>query len=245
MLRSSAWVLSWSLVRILAAALGVAAIVAQLTRTVARANETTSGHAGDVPTVVANFLSYFTIESNLIAAIALAIGGMWALGRGRAAAAEPRWFAILLACATTYMVITGIVYNTLLRGVVLDQGVTVAWSNEVLHVVIPIVLLLDLVLAPKRRALAWSTVWAVAAFPLVWVIYTLVRGPLITAPATGDPWWYPYPFLDPHNFENGYVGVALYIIGIAIGIMIVGLGVVWIGRRRARSREAGARAAAS
>ncbi len=85
------------------------------------------------------------------------------------------------------MIVTGIVYNTLLRNVELPQGVTVPWSNEVLHVVIPLFLLADVLLAPRRRALGWSTIAVTAIFPLVWAVYTLIRANLIIAPATGQP----------------------------------------------------------
>ena len=113
-------------------------------------------YAGHLPTVVANFLSFFTIQSNLAAAIVLAIAAIWTWGRGRNADVEPRGLAVALVCVSTYMIVTGIVYNTLLRGVALDQGVTVPWSNEVLHVVVPVILLLDVLFAPRRRAVSWA-----------------------------------------------------------------------------------------
>lgn len=224
----------WPWFRIAAAALGLAAIVAQLVRTVSNSLAATTEHGGDVGTVVVNFFSFFTIESNVLAVVTLATGAVLAWRARSGDEHEPRWFAVLLACATTYMIVTGIVYNTLLRGYALDQGVTVPWSNEVLHVVIPLVLALDLLLAPRRRALGWGTVGGIVAFPIVWVVYTLVRGPLVTSPATGDPWWYPYPFLNPNNFDDGYGTVAIYVAGIAVAIAVVAVAVVWIGRRRAR-----------
>ncbi|MFE7651250.1 Pr6Pr family membrane protein, partial [Streptomyces phaeoluteigriseus] len=110
---------------------------------------------------------------------------------------EPRWLAVLLMCASSYMIVTGVVYNTLLRGIALPQGATVAWSNEVLHVVIPLLMLLDVLVAPRRRALRWSAVAVAAVFPIVWVVYTLVRANLVVSPGTGEHWWYPYPFLNP------------------------------------------------
>lgn len=232
MLRSPAWSLVWPFVRFAAAVLTFAAVIAQLARTIENAVASETAYGSHIPTVVANFLSFFTIQSNIFAAITLAIGAVWAWTKGRDAAAEPRWFAVLLACVTTYMIVTGIVYNTLLRGVPLPQGVTVPWSNEVLHVVIPLLLLADLFLAPKRRALGWATVAIIAIYPIIWAAYTLVRAPFIIAPATGNPWWYPYPFLDPHLVPGGYLGVAGYIVGIAVAIVGVGLLVVWIGRRR-------------
>lgn len=107
-----------------------------------------------------------------------------------------------------------------------------------LHVVIPLVMLIDLLFAPKRRALPWKTVWATIAFPIAWIIYTLVRANFVIAPATGNAWWYPYPFLDPNIVPGRYLGVSLYIIGIAVLVVITGFVVVWVGRRRvARADE--------
>jgi hypothetical protein len=134
------------------------------------------------------------------------------------------------------MVTTGIVYNLLLRGIELPQGSTVPWSNEVLHVVIPLFLLADVLFAPKRRMLSWPALGIIAAFPIVWAIYTLVRANLVTSPGTGDPYWYPYPFLNPHLTPGGYLGVAGYIVGIAVAIIAVGAGVIWWSRRRAEVR---------
>jgi hypothetical protein len=229
--------MGYAFVRLLGAGVGLAAIIAQLVRSVGNAVESTTDYGSDVTTVVANFFSFFTIQSNVLAVVTLTIGAVWAWTRGRDSATEPRWFAVLLACTTTYMLITGIVYNLLLRGIPLPQGQTVPWSNEVLHVVIPLFLLLDLLVAPKRRALPWSTVWIIVAYPIVWAAYTLIRGPLIVSPGTGNPWWYPYPFLDPHLQSNGYVGVAGWVAVISATFIAVGFLVVWVGRRRAARKR--------
>ena len=226
----------WPFVRMAGAALIIAAALAQIIRTVQNALVAVPPATGDVVTVVANFLSFFTIQSNLASAVVLVIAAVWAWTRGKDAAQEPRGIAIALACVTTYMIVTGIVYNTLLRGVELPQGVTVWWSNEILHVVAPLLLLADLFFAPKRRGLGWSTVWIIVIYPIVWVVYTLVRAPLITAPATGAGYWYPYPFLDP-NLQGGYFGVAIYVVAIAAAVVAGGFLVIWAGRRRAASRD--------
>ena len=222
----------WPYLRIAAAVLALAAVVAQLVRSVQNALDATTEWGGHLPTVAANFLSFFTIEANILAAIVLLIAAIWTLRHRDSSGAEPQWLAVLLVCVSTYMIVTGIVYNTLLRGVELPQGVTVPWSNEVLHVVIPLFLLLDVLLAPRRRALGWGTIAIAAIFPLAWAVYTLLRANFIIAPATGEPYWYPYPFLDPHNVPGGYLGVAGYIVGIAIAIVGVAALVVWIGRKR-------------
>ncbi|WP_136053761.1 Pr6Pr family membrane protein [Microbacterium sp. K24] len=221
----------WPYARLAAAVLAVAAIVAQLARSIEVAQSADTDYGRHMPTVIANFFSFFTIESNVLAAVALAIGGIWALRQKDAKLVEPRWLAVLLVCASTYMIVTGVVYNTLLRGIPLPQGSTVPWSNEVLHVVIPLIMLLDVLFAPRRRALGWGTVGIAAIFPIVWVVYTLIRANLVIAPATGNPYWYPYPFLDPHQ-SGGYVAVSLYVLLIAAIIIGAAALVVWVSRRR-------------
>ncbi|MBN9172995.1 MAG: Pr6Pr family membrane protein, partial [Microbacterium sp.] len=222
MTRTETWTRVWDGLRAVAAALALAAIIAQLVRTVGVSLDAKTEYGRHVGTVVTNFFSFFTIESNLAAVVTLLIGAIWAWTKGRDAAVEPRWFAVLLVCVSTYMIVTGIVYNLLLRGIQLSQGATVAWSNEVLHVVIPLFLLADVLCAPRRRALPWSTAWISVIYPIVWAVYTLLRAPLVVSPATGNPYWYPYPFLDPHQ-PGGYLAVVAYIVGIAIAIIGVGL----------------------
>lgn len=208
-----------------------AGVVGQLITTY---NFTVGINPNGVPTAMVNFLSFFTIQSNLIAAVTLLIGGVLLLRAKADDGVDPRWFAILLAAATTYMITTGIVYNVLLRGVDLPQGATLPWSNEVLHLVAPMYLLVDLLFAPRRRALPWKSILIIISYPVLWVVYTLVRGPLTTAPLTGEAWWYPYPFLNPNVIDGGYGGVAAYVAGIAIVISGVAALVIWYGRIRGK-----------
>ncbi len=239
-------IVPWSIVRLVGAVLIVAAIVAQLSVTLGIALASSTPYGSHVPTVLANFFSFFTIESNVLAVIALILGGVWGLRIARAAAdpgratdaREPRGLAVLFACTATYMIVTGVVYNLLLRGIPLPQGSTVPWSNEVLHVVGPLLLVADVLLAPRRRRLGWGVLGIIAAFPVVWAVYTLLRAPLVISPATGERGWYPYPFLNPANFDHallgGYAGVAGYILGIAVAILAIGAGVLAVSRARGR-----------
>jgi hypothetical protein len=135
------------------------------------------------------------------------------------------------------MIVTGIVYNLLLRGIALPQGTTVPWSNEVLHVVGPLFLLADVFLAPHRRILPWRAIGEIVIFPIAWAVYTMIRGPLTISPLTGEAGWYPYPFLDP-NLPGGYPSVVAYVAAIAIAIAIVALFVVWMTRRRGSLADA-------
>ena len=53
-----------------------------------------------------NYFSYFTIESNVIAFVTLAVAGWYAW-----TGASPRWLELLRGAATVYMTITGMVYS--------------------------------------------------------------------------------------------------------------------------------------
>lgn len=213
---------TWSILRLIMAAFILAAVV----REFRNAMSTVPAEGSSTATVVVNFFSYFTIESNLFALAALVAGAVWALTRKTR---EPLWIAVLFAATTTFMTITGLVYNLLLRGLALA---TTPWANEVLHLIGPAFLLVDLFLAPPRRRLPWRTVAVVIAWPILWVVYTLIRGELVVSPLTGDGWWYPYPFLNPHLHNGGYLVVALYVVGIAATFTLVAWGVVAVGRRR-------------
>ncbi|UAJ79487.1 Pr6Pr family membrane protein [Leifsonia sp. ZF2019] len=207
----------------------LAAIIAQLASSIAQ----TSRAGGSVPGLIANFLSFFTIDSNVATVVVLAIGAVLLFGRS---GDDPAWFTALRAAVVTYMVTTGVVYNLLLRNIALPQGQTVAWSNEVLHVIAPLYMLLDWLLAPGRAPLRRRVVWGIAAFPIVWAVYTLLRAPIAAEPTTGRQPWYPYPFLNPATSANGYLSVAFYIVLIAAVILCTGYGVVWVSRRWRGSR---------
>ena len=215
--------------RAVMAAITLAAVIAQLASSIGQ----TARADGSIPGLIANFLSFFTIDSNIAAVVVLAIGAVLLVTRSDD---DPGWFTALRAAVVTYMVTTGVVYNLLLRNIPLPQGQTVAWSNEVLHVIAPLYLLLDWLFAPGRAPLRRRVVWGIAAFPIVWAVYTLLRAPIAAEPITGKQPWYPYPFLNPATSANGYLSVAFYIVLIAAVILCAGYGVVWVSRRWRGSR---------
>lgn len=193
----------------------VAAVVGQLVHSISWA--ATLDPPIDAGGLVANFFAFFTIESNLIAAVALVIAAGLLL-RGRQ---ERGWVAVLRAGAATYMTTTGIVYNLLLRGIELPQGQTLAWSNEVLHLIAPTLVLLDWLLGAGRRPVRWAAIWPIIAFPLAWTLFTMLRGPLVG--------WYPYPFLNPAN--GGAGSVAFWIVVVAAVIIGLSAAMILISRR--------------
>jgi len=214
-------------VRIAAAAVGIAAIVGQLITTY---NFWTALGIQNRGALFVNFFSFFTIDSNVAAVAVFAVGAVLLIRNQ----GDPRWYALLRASAVTYMTVTLVVYNLLLRGIELPQGTTLAWSNEILHVVAPLLIVLDWFFAPGRRRLEWKDLRVIIAFPIVWVIYTLIRGPLAYNETAHKPTWYPYPFLDPSLSPEGYWSVLFYVILIAGAIIGTGAGVIWVSRKGER-----------
>ncbi len=216
----------WAVLRIIAAGAVVAAIVGQLV--VSAENVAAAGKS--VGLLFWNFFSFFTIDSNTLTVVVMLMGAFFLLTRK---GDDTRWFTVLRVALVTYMSTTGIVYNLLLRNVELPQGtVTVEWSNTILHVIGPIFVVLDWLLAPGRIPLPyWKTIRVVVIFPIIWAVYTLIRGPFTPNEATGADYWYPYPFLDPHLSPNGYLSVAFYVILIAVIIGLVAALAIYVSRR--------------
>ena len=134
----------FAILRVAAAAAGVAAIVGQL---ITSLDFWGKNNVTNIPLVVTNFFSFFTIQSNVAAVVVFLIGAALLVTR---TGDDPQWFNTLRASVVTYMVVTGIVYNLLLRNVPLPQGATLPWSNEILHVAVPILMLLDWIFTPGR-----------------------------------------------------------------------------------------------
>ncbi len=191
----------WSVARLVLAGLTLVAVGAVL------------AHVLDQRAPVSNFVSYFTIQSNVLAAGVLGFVGTTVL-RGR----DPDELASLRGAATLYMTVTGIVYVLLLRGV--DVQTPEPW-NSVLHYLMPVVMLLDWLAFPPRRVPAYRRALWWLAYPVAYLLYSLVRGAVVD--------WYPYPFLDP---ADGYPGVLV----VSAAMLLVAAGLVWALLRAAAAR---------
>jgi hypothetical protein len=187
--------LALALFRLAFAAVTVIAIVYQFAQLAA---------AGTL--VPLNFFSYFTIQSNLIAVAVFIVGAT------RRNSEPTRGWDLVRGAAVVYITVTLVVFALLLSGT--DVDTTNSWVNAVVHQLMPIAVIADWLLDPPRRQITFrdSLVWLV--YPLAWMAYTLLRGPIAG--------WYPYPFLDPAT--GGYGIVAGYV----IGILIFGAVLCWV-----------------
>jgi hypothetical protein len=156
-----------------------------------------------------NFFGYFTIQGNIIAAVAFALSAIFIFGKR----AQPRWLSYLRALATVIMAIVGIVYNTLLADAGLDGAFNVPWSNDILHIWIPIYAVADWVLFGDRIKLPFARLWVMLIYPVIWLVVILIRG--------ASDGWVPYPFLDP---ASGYDSVAVYSVIISAITILFGYG---------------------
>ncbi|WP_436520037.1 Pr6Pr family membrane protein [Actinoplanes sp. HUAS TT8] len=157
----------------------------------------TAPHAGPPvhETVVTRFVrlfSFFTIQSNLLVLIAT-------LALARDPGRDGRIWRVIRLDALLGIVITGIVYSTILAGQVELHGAAYL-ADLGFHYIAPWAALLGWLLFGPRpridaRTLAWAALW-----PALWIGYTLAHG------AATD--WYPYPFADvtalgyPHVLIN-------------------------------------------
>src|ERR1700712_443683 len=141
--------------------------------------------AGTPSAVLVNFFGYFTVQGNLIGAVVAVVGAVRLL---RGTTPTTAWMVVRW-CAATYLVVVGVVYWALLAPLGAAGGVPVPWANLVLHALMPLLALIDLLLAPDRLRPPLRLLPGGLAYPLVWTAVVLVRG------ATDG--WVPYPFLDP------------------------------------------------
>ena len=183
--------------RIAAGLLVLAAVVTQITDQLA--------NDAFVPQ---EYFAYFTIESSLMNVVTLVVAGVFALRHSF----DTALLTSVRMAIVTYAVVTGCVYNVLLRNIP-DTGFQgIGWPNDVLHVIIPIYIALDWLVSPGRARLGWSAIWVAVSYPLAWVAFTLIRGI-----STG---WFPYPFLRPEG-PGGWPSVVVYVVGIASFIVIL------------------------
>ena len=170
-----------------------------------------------------NFFSFFTIESNCLSAAILIVSAL-----ALAAGTQDRSIAMLRGANTLNMIVVGVAFSLLLAGLENTEFTAVGWDNTVLHYIAPVAVAVDWLLDIPRVniALAQAMVWL--AFPVVYLAYSLIRGPIVD--------WYPYPFLDPDH--HGYPGIAVTILMLLVMSAALACALAWM-TQRATTRARG------
>ncbi|MGI8667531.1 MAG: Pr6Pr family membrane protein [Jatrophihabitans sp.] len=202
--RIGAW---WHLLTFLAVALG---LVWQLALTMRGQNVLVDAHGAlpSISTRVIRFLSYFTVESNILVAgtaLSLALRPDW----------DGRLWRVLRLQALYGITVTGIVYSTLLRGIV-DLHGAAAVTNALLHYVAPLMTVIGWLLFGPRPRLDENTLVTSLSWPALYVGYTLAHG--------AASHWYPYPFIDVSTL--GYVTALRN--GVGLNVLLVGVGALYM-----------------
>jgi len=154
-------------------------------------------------------LRFFTVLTNLLVALA-----MTAIALGRRV--PPFWQGAL----TLAILLVGIVYITLLRGLVELSGGAIL-ADALLHRVSPIATALYWLMFAPHRQLKWSNPLWWSLYPLAYFGYALTRG--------GMDGRYPYPFMDVGKLGVGQT--ALNAAAMALCFIVAGVALVWLDRR--------------
>lgn len=166
-----------------------------------------------------SLLRYFTIITNTLVGLLFA-----AIAWRGSRAVSPR----LLGGVMLAIVLVGVVFNLLLGG--LTHATIWDWlGDRIHHVAMPVLVpLWWLAFAPKGK-LIWSDPLRWSLYPLAYAAYIFLRVGLET-PGSGIA--YPYFFMDADRL--GYLGAILNMTAIALGFVLIGLGVVLLDHRLAR-----------
>jgi hypothetical protein len=171
------------------------------------------------------YLGYFTILTNVLAALALT-----AAARGPRGAVT-RFFGrtdVHTAIAMSIVIVAAI-YNLLLRQLWQPHGWQIVADNA-LHAVMPALFLVHWWLAVPKAALRWPQVVVWQLYPAAYFAYALMRGAVNH--------WYPYPFLDVGTL--GYLRVLINACAVLLVFVVVALLLVALGRWQVRHASKGA-----
>jgi len=169
---------------------------------------------GSIPAALASMLRFFTVITNLLAAIVLT-----ALALGARSEALPS----LLGGVTVSIIVVGVVFAILLTGLreLSEVGMI---ADTLLHRATPILVAIYwLTAAPKGRLTRRD--------PLLWVLYPLAYCVYAMARGAADG-IYAYPFLDYP--ANGWAYVTAHMTAIAAGFVALGYGLVWLDQHYAK-----------
>ncbi|HTL08515.1 MAG TPA: Pr6Pr family membrane protein [Chitinophagaceae bacterium] len=171
--------------------------------------------ATPLPEMIIRYFSYFTIQTNLL--VATAFTCLLLAPRSRAG----RFFSRqqTMTAITVYILIVGLIYNTILRFLWAPQGLQKT-VDELLHTVIPLLALAYWLFFLKKDQLQWKDVLPWLIYPFAYISYVLIRGSI-----SG---FYPYPFIN--TAQLGLNKVLVNSVGIALVFVFASLVLVFIAK---------------
>jgi hypothetical protein len=171
------------------------------------------------PDRVVNFFSFFTVLSNVGVAVTT---GLLAADPGRRSTV----FRVARLTALIAIVVTGVVFHTTLAQLQELTGWG-AFADAILHTASPVLCAGGWLLFGPRGHVTRRVVLLSVVGPVVWIVYTLVRGELVDD-RYGSP-YYPYPFMDVA--DHGYGVVLANVTIVAVLFLALAAGALWLDRR--------------
>ena len=163
----------------------------------------TGGHFDSVAGRTFNLFCFFTVQSNVIVGVTSAL---LALNPDRPSTV----FRVFRLAGLVGIAVTGVVFHVVLAGLQELQGYA-AFADFMLHTASPLLCVVGWLLFGPRVASGPRVVALALLYPLAWLVFTLVRGPLVD--------FYPYPFLDVR--VHGYPAVLLNCV--IVGVLFTAL----------------------
>lgn len=174
----------------------------------------TQGQGGaTLPTSSVHFFSFFTILTNLLAAVAMLAPVVAPDSRLGSFLDRPSVRTAIVG----YIVIVGTVYYVLLRNLDKATGLHL-YLEYVLHYVTPPLFVLDWLLFVPKGEIGWRNGVDSLAYPLTYLGWTFAHGSVAA--------WYPYPFVDVVKLGYGRVllnAAGLVLAFLALELMLVGI----------------------
>lgn len=187
------------------ALVGWSALVLQY-RLILQAGEAVQLSIGEI---TVRFLSYFTIQSNILVALVLT-----------AFVIRPKFdewtvHPFVRSAIATYIVVVGLIYFVVLRSLWAPQGAQ--WLADVLlHYAMPTAYLAFWLVVVRKAGLRWYDPLLWLIYPALYLAFILLRGH-----ASG---FYPYPFIDAGKLTSGEVAwnaAGVMLVFLAVGVLIL------------------------
>ncbi|HSB94108.1 MAG TPA: Pr6Pr family membrane protein [Flavitalea sp.] len=159
-----------------------------------------------IPETIIRFFSYFTILTNILILMGCLVLAINMNTRLTSFFSKPT----TRTASAVYITIVGVIYNTLLAQQWKPTGLQLV-VDQLLHTVIPLLYITYWIIFVRRYRLEWKAMLPWTIFPIVYCLYTFLRGPIAG--------FYPYPFLDVTKL--GYTQAFINIIGIVIAFLFI------------------------
>lgn len=163
-----------------------------------------------------NVFAYFTIQSNILVGVTCLL----------LAVRPDRTSTLFTVCRLTSLVaitVTFIVFHVALSKL-LDLDTLAQTANQLQHTAVPLLAVVGWLVFGPRRLVSTRVTRLTVVFPLAYMVFTAVRGPLASD-------WYPYPFVDVGAL--GYPRVVVNAVWISILFISIAAGATWLDGRLA------------